>query len=93
MSLNVFQKACAKCHREKNREDTKRADGQFALRPTADSQLIVLELRLESFYEALFVTMVQDMSYNTTSIVIESWEQLKRMKNYEQVAGAILFQK
>jgi hypothetical protein len=37
--------------------------------------------------------MVQELSYNVTSHVIESWEQLRRMKNYEEVAGAVLFQR
>jgi hypothetical protein len=37
--------------------------------------------------------MVQELSYNVISHVIESWEQLRRMKNYEEVAGAVLFQR
>jgi hypothetical protein len=37
--------------------------------------------------------MVQELSYNTTSYVMDSWEQVRRMKNYEEVAGAILFQR
>lgn len=37
--------------------------------------------------------MVNEISYTTISLVIESWEALKRTKNYEQVAGLILFQK
>jgi predicted secreted acid phosphatase len=37
--------------------------------------------------------MVQELSYNTTSHVMESWEQVRRMKNYEEVAGAVLFQR
>ena len=37
--------------------------------------------------------MVQELSYNTTSYVVDSWEQVRRMKNYEEVAGAILFQR
>jgi len=37
--------------------------------------------------------MVQAISYNTISNVIETWEELRRMKNYEEVAGAKLFQK
>ena len=36
--------------------------------------------------------MVNEMDYTTISLVIESWEQLKRTKNYEEVAGSILFQ-
>ena len=35
--------------------------------------------------------MVKELSYTTISAVIESWEQVKRMKNYEKVAGARLF--
>ena len=38
-------------------------------------------------------TMVQELSYNVTSHVIESWEQLRRIKNYEEVAGVVLFQR
>jgi hypothetical protein len=38
-------------------------------------------------------SMVQELSYNSLSNVIESWEQLRRIKNYEQIAGVKLFQK
>ncbi len=38
-------------------------------------------------------TMVQELSYNVTSHVIESWEQLRRIKNYEEVAGVVLFKR
>jgi hypothetical protein len=37
--------------------------------------------------------MVQELSYNAISLVIDSWEQVKRIKNYEEVAGAVLFQR
>jgi hypothetical protein len=37
--------------------------------------------------------MVQELSYNVISLVIDSWEQVRRIKNYEEVAGAILFQR
>lgn len=37
--------------------------------------------------------MVNELSYNTTSHVIESWEKLRRIKNYEEVAGSVLFQR
>jgi hypothetical protein len=37
--------------------------------------------------------MVQELSYNVISHVIESWEQLRRIKDYEEVAGAVLFQR
>ena len=36
--------------------------------------------------------MVNEISYNTIALVIESWEQMKRSNNYEQVAGSLLFQ-
>jgi hypothetical protein len=38
------------------------------------------------------LTMVQELHYNTISQVIESWEELRRIKNYEEVAGAKLFE-
>lgn len=38
-------------------------------------------------------TMVKDISYNTISYVIESWEQLRRIKDYDEVAGMKLFQR
>jgi len=38
-------------------------------------------------------TMVKPISYNTISQVLETWEQLRRMKNYEEVAGVKLFQR
>jgi hypothetical protein len=37
--------------------------------------------------------MVQELSYNVISLVIDSWEQVRRIKNYEEVAGAVLFQR
>jgi hypothetical protein len=37
--------------------------------------------------------MVNEMSYNTISMVVESWEQLRRVPNYEEVAGVHLFQR
>ncbi len=37
--------------------------------------------------------MVQELSYNVTSLVIDSWELVRRIKNYEEVAGAVLFQR
>eukprot|EP00980_Cylindrotheca_fusiformis_P012104 scaffold2923_cov121-Cylindrotheca_fusiformis.AAC.14 len=36
--------------------------------------------------------MVADMSYKTVSNVIESWEMIRRIPNYEQVVGLQLFQ-
>jgi hypothetical protein len=37
--------------------------------------------------------MVQELSYTVTNSVLESWEQMRRIKNYEQVAGVKLFEK
>jgi hemoglobin-like flavoprotein len=37
--------------------------------------------------------MVAELKYATIAHVIESWEKIRRMKNYEEVAGAKLFQK
>jgi hemoglobin-like flavoprotein len=37
--------------------------------------------------------MVKELSYSTHSHVMESWEQVRRIKNYEEVAGAVLFQR
>ncbi|GAX26782.1 hypothetical protein FisN_9Lh047 [Fistulifera solaris] len=36
---------------------------------------------------------MSELSYNTTSSVIESWERLKRIKNYQEVAGVTVFQR
>ena len=36
--------------------------------------------------------MVNELNYTTISLVIDSWEQLRRVKNYEEVAGSMLFQ-
>ena len=36
--------------------------------------------------------MVNEVNYNTIALVIESWEQMKRTHNYEEVAGSLLFQ-
>jgi hemoglobin-like flavoprotein len=37
--------------------------------------------------------MVKDISYTTINNVIESWEAMKRTKNYEHVAGSMLFRR
>lgn len=37
--------------------------------------------------------MVADMSYSTVSSVIDSWEEIRRMPDYEEKAGVALFQK
>lgn len=39
------------------------------------------------------IIMVQELSYTVTNSVLESWEQIRRIKNYEQVAGVKLFEK
>ena len=38
------------------------------------------------------LNIVKELNYTTISDVIDSWEELKRTKNYEEVAGSILFQ-
>ena len=35
--------------------------------------------------------MVAEMSYNTVSNVVESWEMIRRIDNYQEVAGVTLF--
>jgi hypothetical protein len=37
--------------------------------------------------------MVKELSYSSLSRVIDTWEQLRRIKNYEEEAGGILFQR
>mmetsp|Transcript_45789 Transcript_45789/g.110985 ORF Transcript_45789/g.110985 Transcript_45789/m.110985 type:complete len:160 (+) Transcript_45789:141-620(+) len=37
--------------------------------------------------------MVADMSYSTVSNVIDSWEEVRRLKDYEQIVGVTLFTK
>jgi hypothetical protein len=37
--------------------------------------------------------MVADMSYTTVSNVIDSWESVRRIANYEEVVGVKLFVK
>jgi hemoglobin-like flavoprotein len=37
--------------------------------------------------------MVHELSYTVISHVIDSWESLRRIKNYEHVAGTMLFRK
>lgn len=37
--------------------------------------------------------MVQDLHYHDIALVIDNWEQLRRIKNYEEVAGTLLFQR
>lgn len=32
-----------------------------------------------------------DLNYETIALVIESWEELRRIPNYEEVAGSVLF--
>lgn len=49
--------------------------------------------RLANHTHQFNITMVQELSYTVTNSVLESWEQMRRIKNYEQVAGVKLFQK
>jgi hypothetical protein len=35
--------------------------------------------------------MVADMSYTTVSNVIDSWEEVRRTDNYEEIVGTALF--
>jgi len=37
--------------------------------------------------------MVADMSYSTVSNVIDSWEEVRRLKDYEKIVGVTLFTK
>ena len=37
--------------------------------------------------------MVADMKYFTAENVIDSWEMIRRIPNYEEVAGVKLFKK
>lgn len=37
--------------------------------------------------------MVAEMSYSTVSSVIDSWEMVRRMDNYEEVVGCKLFER
>jgi hypothetical protein len=37
--------------------------------------------------------MVQELEYNSICLVIDSWEALKRIKNFEQVAGLMMFKR
>lgn len=34
---------------------------------------------------------MKEISYNTMSLVIESWEQLRREKDFDEEAGVILY--
>ena len=37
--------------------------------------------------------MVHELSYNTTALVLDSWEQVRRRKEFEVEVGTILFKK
>jgi hypothetical protein len=37
--------------------------------------------------------MVQELGYSVTAHVLRSWEQLRRIENYEEVTGVVLFQR
>jgi hemoglobin-like flavoprotein len=37
--------------------------------------------------------MVNDISYNTIARVSDSWEKLRQVKNYEELAGTMLYQR
>mmetsp|Transcript_5730 Transcript_5730/g.11149 ORF Transcript_5730/g.11149 Transcript_5730/m.11149 type:complete len:158 (+) Transcript_5730:56-529(+) len=36
---------------------------------------------------------MREISYNTLALVLDSWEQIRRMKNFEEEAGVILYQR
>lgn len=40
-----------------------------------------------------YFIIMSELSYNTISSVIESWERLKRIKNYQEVSGSTVFQR
>lgn len=50
------------------------------------------QLHLNDTLHSPASNMVQDIPYNSISLVIENWEALRRLENYEEVAGATLFQ-
>jgi hypothetical protein len=37
--------------------------------------------------------MVADMSYSTVSCVLDTWESIRRIPNYEEKTGVLLFKK
>jgi hypothetical protein len=37
--------------------------------------------------------MVVELTYQTVSSVVESWEALRRIPDYEEKAGILIFQK
>ena len=37
--------------------------------------------------------MVNELSYNTISLVMEGWEELRRIKDYERIAGSKVLQR
>jgi hypothetical protein len=37
--------------------------------------------------------MVAEMSYDTVSAVLDSWEAMRRLEDHEKKTGKILFQK
>ena len=52
-----------------------------------------LSLLLKHYFTTHIYTMVADMSYSTVSNVIDSWEEVRRLKDYEKVVGVTLFTK
>ena len=34
---------------------------------------------------------MKEMTYNILAAVLESWEQLRRIKNFEEEAGVVLY--
>ena len=59
--------------------------------PSPTRTILEQQLRLTAAYTT--TTMVQEIKYTTISHVIDSWEALKRMPDYEEKAGALLFQR
>ena len=35
---------------------------------------------------------IHKLTYTTITLVMDSWEQLRRQKDYQHVAGAVMFQ-
>lgn len=35
---------------------------------------------------------MKEMSYNTMHDVLESWEEVRRLKNFKEAAGIVLYQ-
>ena len=83
-SSHLFMHPCANAKRRPERPLL-----PFSIRLTKLTS-IDCELSLQILVR---ISSMREISYNTLALVLDSWEQIRRMENFEEEAGVILYQR